>query len=264
MELLEIVKCPKCKGDITLNGDYLTCLQCNTRYPIIEGIPVMRLREEKSRYDDIEYARFFDSRGTSRRLDLSRKALIHKIAELAHIGKSTKVLSVGAGTGLYDQFLACDLVAIDYSVAMLSLASQKGLGKLICADALQLPFQENIFNCVMSFGCSTLSSGESAVVTIREMKRVAQQGGHIIVIFQNKLFNIVKGLLFHANPKYYLDDVVSPQYLTNLFKQQGIEVLHNFTFSNMNPDLKFHKLVNGLLYKTRAKLGPTIPIHGKI
>jgi len=44
-ELLEILACPKCKGDIFLNrkGDGLICKACHLLYPIKDDIPVMLL-----------------------------------------------------------------------------------------------------------------------------------------------------------------------------------------------------------------------------
>jgi hypothetical protein len=46
-ELLEILACPKCKGDIRLNGktDGLICDACRLMYPIKDGIPVMLIDE---------------------------------------------------------------------------------------------------------------------------------------------------------------------------------------------------------------------------
>ena len=42
-ELLEILACPKCKGDIRLNEDEsgLICDKCKLMYEIRDGIPVM-------------------------------------------------------------------------------------------------------------------------------------------------------------------------------------------------------------------------------
>ena len=42
-ELLDILVCPKCKGDVRLteNRDGLTCAACKLKYPIKDGIPVM-------------------------------------------------------------------------------------------------------------------------------------------------------------------------------------------------------------------------------
>lgn len=46
-ELLEILACPKCKGDIRLTekGDGLICDTCKLMYPVKDGIPVMLIDE---------------------------------------------------------------------------------------------------------------------------------------------------------------------------------------------------------------------------
>lgn len=40
-KLLEILACPKCKGDIKLKGKFLICEGCKLAYPILDGIPDM-------------------------------------------------------------------------------------------------------------------------------------------------------------------------------------------------------------------------------
>jgi len=46
-ELLAILACPKCKGDIALTekGDGLVCRACKLMYPIKDDIPVMLIDE---------------------------------------------------------------------------------------------------------------------------------------------------------------------------------------------------------------------------
>ena len=46
-ELLDILCCPKCKGDIRLNsaGDGLVCRSCKLLYPIKDDIPIMLIDE---------------------------------------------------------------------------------------------------------------------------------------------------------------------------------------------------------------------------
>ncbi len=46
-ELLDILACPKCKGDIRLNDkkDGLVCEACRLMYPIKDDIPVMLIDE---------------------------------------------------------------------------------------------------------------------------------------------------------------------------------------------------------------------------
>ncbi|GBC63843.1 hypothetical protein DENIS_4842 [Desulfonema ishimotonii] len=48
-ELLEILACPKCKGEIHLNetGDGLICTACQLVYEIRDDIPIMLIDEAK-------------------------------------------------------------------------------------------------------------------------------------------------------------------------------------------------------------------------
>ena len=48
-ELLEILACPKCKGEIHLNEtkDGLTCDHCRLLYEIRDDIPIMLIDEAK-------------------------------------------------------------------------------------------------------------------------------------------------------------------------------------------------------------------------
>ena len=48
-ELLNILACPKCKGDIYLNeaGDGLICDACKLLYEIRDDIPIMLIDEAK-------------------------------------------------------------------------------------------------------------------------------------------------------------------------------------------------------------------------
>lgn len=46
-ELLEILACPQCKGDLTLTPEEngLVCEACKLKYPVRDGIPVMLVEE---------------------------------------------------------------------------------------------------------------------------------------------------------------------------------------------------------------------------
>jgi hypothetical protein len=48
-ELLDILACPQCKGDIYLNEtqDGLICTACKLLYPIKDDIPIMLIDEAK-------------------------------------------------------------------------------------------------------------------------------------------------------------------------------------------------------------------------
>ena len=44
-ELLDILACPACKGDVELKENKIVCKNCGKKYPIRDGIPVMLIDE---------------------------------------------------------------------------------------------------------------------------------------------------------------------------------------------------------------------------
>jgi len=56
-ELLDVLACPKCKGDIRVSKDEqsIVCDGCKLVYEIREDIPVMLIDEAKSVEDTSEY-----------------------------------------------------------------------------------------------------------------------------------------------------------------------------------------------------------------
>ena len=48
-ELLAILACPQCKGEVTLtpSGDGLVCASCKLEYPIKDDIPIMLIDEAR-------------------------------------------------------------------------------------------------------------------------------------------------------------------------------------------------------------------------
>lgn len=49
-ELLDILACPKCKGEVRLTDqqDGLVCQACQLKYPIKDDIPIMLIEEAQS------------------------------------------------------------------------------------------------------------------------------------------------------------------------------------------------------------------------
>jgi hypothetical protein len=45
-EFLKILACPQCHGEFKLEGDWLLCQgECKRKYPIKNGIPMLRLED---------------------------------------------------------------------------------------------------------------------------------------------------------------------------------------------------------------------------
>ncbi len=47
-ELLEILACPACKGDVELKDNKIACKKCSKKYPIKDGIPIMLIDEAEN------------------------------------------------------------------------------------------------------------------------------------------------------------------------------------------------------------------------
>ena len=48
-ELLEILACPACRGDVEEKDNKIVCLQCGLKYPIKDGIPIMLVDEAEKK-----------------------------------------------------------------------------------------------------------------------------------------------------------------------------------------------------------------------
>jgi len=44
-ELLDILACPDCKGDVELKDGKIVCKKCGRKYPIRNGVPIMLVEE---------------------------------------------------------------------------------------------------------------------------------------------------------------------------------------------------------------------------
>lgn len=44
-ELLSILACPACKGDVELKEEKIVCKRCGLKYPVRDGIPIMLIEE---------------------------------------------------------------------------------------------------------------------------------------------------------------------------------------------------------------------------
>jgi len=46
-DLLDILACPSCKGDVKLSNKKIVCKKCGKKYPVKDGTPVMIIDEAK-------------------------------------------------------------------------------------------------------------------------------------------------------------------------------------------------------------------------
>jgi demethylmenaquinone methyltransferase/2-methoxy-6-polyprenyl-1,4-benzoquinol methylase len=96
-----------------------------------------------------------------------------------------RVLDLATGSGDLALLLqrACPdalLVGADFCEPMLQVAREKGVRRLVVADALRLPFADGVFDAVtVAFGLRNMASWSRA---LQEMRRVVAPGGHVMVL----------------------------------------------------------------------------------
>jgi ubiquinone/menaquinone biosynthesis C-methylase UbiE len=123
-------------------------------------------------------------------LPLERAALA-AAAELAAPSESDRLLDVATGTGGLLRELArwspraAEVVGIDSSASMLSVAAAKGLPvgwRLLPGDAGRLPFPDRRFEVVTACYLLHLLDRESRTRTIVEIARVVRPGGRVVTV----------------------------------------------------------------------------------
>lgn len=164
------------------------------RFPIRDGIPVF-LREEEVTGSNRRYQALYDriapfydlltSLGARFR-GMTVETRLREYLDELEVGPRSLVLEVSVGTGRNLQFLprSAEYVGLDISWGMLKRcwrnAARWGLDVNLCqGEAEQLPFQDNSFDVVFSFGGINFFNDKAAA--LREMIRVARPGTRLVV-----------------------------------------------------------------------------------
>lgn len=128
-----------------------------------------------------------------------------KVARMVKGWQPSRILDVATGTGdlALEMQKVCDqaeIVATDFCEEMLAHAGRRGIAQTQVADALNLPYEDGVFDVVtVAFGLRNMADWEAG---LREMARVCQ-GGHLLVLD----FSLPKGPL--AKPYgFYLNKVL--------------------------------------------------------
>ncbi|HKS22511.1 MAG TPA: methyltransferase domain-containing protein [Thermoanaerobaculia bacterium] len=158
-ELLEILACPDCRGDLALDGEALRCQSCGRTFPIVRGVPRFVPAESYASSFGFQWNAFRATQLDSHTgLPISRDRFFAESkwtpAELA--GK--RVLDIGCGAGRFAEVAlaaGADLVAVDYSSAVDACVANLGSHprlSVVQADVQRLPFKPGSFDYVYCFG----------------------------------------------------------------------------------------------------------------
>lgn len=108
-----------------------------------------------------------------------------RAARLVESWQPARILDLATGSGdlaraIHRRLPNAKIAAADFSPEMLAIARSKGVRETIVADALNLPFADNSFDCVtIAFGLRNIANWGAA---LREMARVLASDGHLLVL----------------------------------------------------------------------------------
>jgi SAM-dependent methyltransferase/uncharacterized protein YbaR (Trm112 family) len=220
---IEIV-CPSCKGDLVDDpaaGGTLRCVACERDYPIVFGIPDLRLFPDPyisieddrakalrlaSHFDELSFLGFVEhyysttdvvpphhAKLYTRSLiagEARSRAFLSAIDSPAHQGGS--LLEIGCGTGpllvaAVPGYAAC--VGVDVALRWLVVARKRlaeaGVdARFICACAEALPFRDGCFDRIVFE--SSLEHVRAQSDALGEANRVARPGARLIISTPNR------------------------------------------------------------------------------
>lgn len=108
-----------------------------------------------------------------------------KAASIVRRWRLARVLDLACGSGdlaraIQRRLPQTQVVAADFSEAMLERARRKGVRETVVADALALPFGEGEFDAVtIAFGLRNVADRPLA---LREVARVLRPSGHVLIL----------------------------------------------------------------------------------
>lgn len=217
--LLKLLRCPVCKAVLSVRPTELVCPPCRRAYPIVLGIPDLRVYEdpliplqddyrkgekieaEAKRLGFAELVRYYWSLPTNPPTppDLSERFIRHVLTDEQRIegyrdkiGHGESFLEVGCGTAALVEAaqqsfrfaVGCD-VAFRWLLIARKRLQEAGLQpNLVCCCADYLPFAEGFFDSVASV--SLLEHLSEPAGAIGEMRRVTKPGGSIFVWTANR------------------------------------------------------------------------------
>jgi uncharacterized protein YbaR (Trm112 family) len=201
-KILKILACPECKGDITVLTDDLYCKLCDTRYEVIDGVPLF-LKEfnyspSGNNVEEISYIKKF-FKNVFPKVSLTKFSDTSFFDYVNSVMDDEIVLNLGSGVKRFDKFIKKEMINLD-------VAPNPSVH--IVGDGHKLPIKNGSVGCV--FSNAVLEHVAKPWIVADEIHRVLKDGG--IVCVNVPFLNIV-----HESHDYYR------------FTQQGLnEIFYRF------------------------------------
>jgi hypothetical protein len=187
----EVLACPACHGPLRAVGDAVACGECDVRYPIRDGIPILMRASPLLQ----ERERGFRDRLAARQASATRGQLLDEVARHHCIPVMRRrvaafaagflvtdwIVDIGVGWGWHWEGLAGGprVLGIDMSLANLRLGRRllDDRVALVCADAAALPLRSGALAGAWSVQAFQHFPAEVLRSAQRELDRVLRHDG---------------------------------------------------------------------------------------
>ena len=262
--LLELLVCPACKGDLTLqatsatDGDIqagtLACAPCKAVYPIVGGIPRFVAQDAYAESFGDEWHRFRTVQiDSANRTTESADGFALKTGLGPAEVRGRLVLDAGVGAGRYSEVMArwgAEVVGVDLTRAVDAAAQNlRGLptAHLVQADIFALPFRDETFDVAYSIG--VLHHTPDTATAFRRVAATVKKGGHLAVYlyFAGGLARYVSDALRVVTTRlprpvvYYASTVAVPLYFLHRLPLIG-RVSQTLLPTNVHPNWRWRWL----------------------
>lgn len=185
-DIIRILMCPVCTGQICADDaspNCLVCLHCGERYTVIDGIPVMI--PEKVRLVNLETVQLYSSQPV--RIEENEPPAYVR-AQVAYIKEKVDldnkvVIDFGGAEGMLIQYLVGTkkVVVADISLPRLRQGASKGIAEttFVCGD-IQTPFLRLQADVILLM--SVLEHVLSPQDVLRNIVRLLKLGGALILV----------------------------------------------------------------------------------
>ncbi|MEO8799824.1 MAG: methyltransferase domain-containing protein [Polyangiaceae bacterium] len=194
---LDVFACPSCRGDLDERGEALGCAKCDVDYPIVNGIPDLRIPSEartetvRAFYMEAPFPGYPPNDTLSGLRGRAARSEFARLLERAVAGDA-KVVELGCGTGQTSLFLATAdrlVVGADLTRASLELGSaaarRYGLDgvRFVETDLRTPALKPGAFDVVYSSG--VLHHTPDPRASFRSMAALCKPGGIVVLGLYN-------------------------------------------------------------------------------
>jgi uncharacterized protein YbaR (Trm112 family) len=201
-ELIELLACPSCRGELTNGPGGLSCTGCGRSYAMNDGVPNLLLAppaESESRDPTVAQRALHSVVAVPFVYDLVQRLagaqrIFERMKPILEQTDGAIVLDAGAGTGTIEGLLprSARYVWLDPDPQKLSGFRHKSEAPAVLGDATRIPFKDGSVDWAISIAVSHHLDDEELAGMLDELRRVVRK----------RLF--------------FLDAVVAPAYASRL------------------------------------------------